>query len=68
MYRTIIDAASAYDELDMEIRDFDLIYAYPWPHEHTLYHNIMREFGRTDAMFLSYDAREGTELVRFRDG
>ena len=46
VYRTIIDTPSAYDELDMELRDFDLIYAYPWPDEHTLYHSIMRKFGR----------------------
>lgn len=67
VYRTIIDAASAYDQLDMELRDFDLIYAYPWPDEHALYHNIIREFGRTDALLLSYDAREGIELVCFRN-
>ena len=27
--RTIFDAASAYDKLKMELRDFDLVYAYP---------------------------------------
>ena len=27
--RTIFDAASAYDKLEMELRDFDLVYAYP---------------------------------------
>lgn len=63
--RTILDAASAYDELDMDLRDFDLIYAYPWPNEYTLYRNIMREFARKDALLLSYDAREGIELVHF---
>ncbi len=68
VYRTIIDAPSAYDDLDMKLRDFDLIYAYPWPDEHTLYHNIMREFGREGSLLLSYDAREGMELVRFDDG
>ena len=62
--RTVMDAPSAYAELDMELRDFDLIYAYPWPDEHALYHNILREFGRRGAMFLSYDACEGIELVR----
>jgi hypothetical protein len=63
--RTIIDAASAYDELDMGLRDFDLIYAYPWPDEHTLFHNIIRQFGRKETTLLSYDVREGIELVRF---
>lgn len=68
VYRTDIDAASAYEELDMELQDFDLVYAYPWPEEHTLYHNIMRQYARRDAMLLTYDAREGAELVRFDGG
>ena len=65
VYRTVIDAPSAYDELDIKLTDFDLVYAYPWPDEHILYHNIMRNFGRKGAMLLTYDAREGMELVRF---
>lgn len=65
--RTIIDVPSAYDELDMTLRDFDLVYAYPWPDEHLLYRNIMRQCGGGDAMFLSYDSREGTQIVLGRD-
>ena len=63
--RTVIDLPEGYAKLDMELRDFDLIYAYPWPNEHTLYHSIIRQFARPDALFLSYDAREGTEVVTF---
>lgn len=63
--RTVIDIPAGYAELDMELRDFDLIYAYPWPNEHTLYHSIIRQFARPDVLFLSYDAREGTEVVTF---
>ena len=63
--RTVIDLPAGYAELDMELRDFDLIYAYPWPNEHTLYHSIIRQFARSDALLLSYDAREGTEIVTF---
>jgi len=59
--RTIVDIPSAYDELDMELRDFDLVYAYPWPDEHILFRNIMRRFGRRGAMLLSYDSREGMQ-------
>lgn len=66
--RTVIDVASAYDALDMELRDFDLIYAYPWPDEHTLYRNIMRECGRKESLLLTYDVHEGMELVRFHKG
>jgi hypothetical protein len=63
--KTTIDAASAYDELGLELRDFELIYVYPWPTEHTLCHNIIRQFGQSNAMLLSYDAREGMNLKRF---
>ena len=62
--RTDHDSRDAYDELDMELRDFDLIYAYPWPDEHPFFMNILRTCGRKGSLFLSYDAREGTALTR----
>ena len=65
--RTLVDAASAYNGLKMEIRDFDLVYSYPWPNERILYHQILREFARPDAFFLCFDARAGVELVRIQD-
>ncbi len=65
--RTVIDLPSGYDELDMELRDFDLVYAYPWPDEHALFHSIVRQFGNSSSLFLSYDAREGIDLVAYRD-
>ncbi len=62
--RTDHDSRAAYDELDMELRDFDLVYAYPWPDEHPFFMNILRTCGREGSLFLSYDAREGTSLTR----
>ena len=41
----LLDGTAAYGELDMQLRDFDLVYAYPWPDEHVLYRAIMSEFG-----------------------
>lgn len=64
--RTTFDTPAAYGELDLELRDFDLVYAYPWPEEHALYRNIMRRCGGRHALFLSYDAREGVALNRRR--
>ena len=63
-HRTRADVAAAYDQLDMELRDFDLVYAYPWPDEHTLFRNIMRQCGGEHAILLSYDVREGIQLTR----
>lgn len=62
---TFIDQPSAYGELDMELRDFDLVYAYPWPTEISLYGSIVRQFGRTGAMLLCYNAREGMQEFVF---
>ena len=58
-HRTICDAVPAYDELDMELRDFDLVYGYPWPEEHLVFRSIMRHYGAPRAILVCYDAREG---------
>ena len=60
--RTETDARAAYDELDMQPHDFDLVYAYPWPDEHGLYLDILRNHAAESALYLSYDAREGISL------
>ena len=65
--RTDVDEAAAYDEFDMELRDFDLVYAYPWPDEQLMFRNIMRQFGGSHARMLIYDAREGLEMIRYED-
>ncbi len=61
--RTFVDEPDAYGEFGMELCDFDLIYAYPWPTEHALYHNILKQFARPGAKFLTYDAREGIQVA-----
>ena len=65
--RTETDSCDAYAELDLDIRDFDLVYAYPWPDEHDLYRDILQQCGRLDALLLTYDAREGAHLTRVSD-
>jgi hypothetical protein len=65
--RTSIDAPDGYDNLDMELRDFELVYAYPWPAEHLMYHNILQQFASPDAIYLRCDAREGVDVLRLCD-
>ncbi len=62
--RTLTTAESAYAELDMELRDFDLVYAFPWPDEHAIYRSIMRQHGAPNAIYMRYDAREGLSVTR----
>jgi hypothetical protein len=63
-HRTIADEVSAYDQLDMELRDFDLVYAFPWPEELTVFRSMMRKCAAPSTLFLRYDAREGLALSR----
>lgn len=64
--RTDVAAPAAYDDLDMELRDFDLIYAYPWPGEQRLFRDIVKQFGSPNARLLCYDVRDGIVHHRFR--
>ena len=66
-FRSDVDAEPAYDGLDMELRDFDLVYAFPWPDEQPLCRDILRQCGRKNTLFLTYDAREGCLLRRVSD-
>ncbi|MEZ6133679.1 MAG: hypothetical protein R3C53_02095 [Pirellulaceae bacterium] len=63
-HRTVVDDVSAYEELDMQLRDFDLVYAYPWPEELHVFRSIMRRCAAPNTLFLRYDAREGLLLSR----
>ena len=63
--RTICDAASGYEELDMELRDFDLVYAYPWPEEHLVFRSMVKRCGAAHAVLVCYDNREGISTTRF---
>lgn len=65
--RSDVDAEPAYDDLDMELRDFDLVYAFPWPDEHQFFRDILRRHGGKNSLFLTFEAREGCLLSKMRD-
>ena len=58
-FRTVMDEHDGYAEIDMELRDFDLIYAYPWPGERDFFLDVARQCGRRGALLMTYDVREG---------
>ncbi len=67
-YRTETNDLDAYGEFKMDLGDFDLIYAYPWPEEHAVFRSIVRRCAAPHALYLRYDAREGLSLTRSRYG
>jgi len=59
---TPTSGAPAYQELGLELDEFDLIYAYPWPGEEDWLREIVRRCGRADSLLLTYDVSEGFRL------
>jgi len=63
-FKTILDEQDAYEDIDMELRDFDLVYGFPWPGERLFFLDVMQKFGRTGSLFMTYDVREGIIVER----
>lgn len=55
--------ASAYEELNMELTDFDLVFAFPWPGEEDWLYELMRQHARRDAILLTFDVQEGFQAT-----
>lgn len=67
-FHTPTHGACAYDELSLELDDFDLIYAYPWPGDEDWLLEMIQRHARPDARLLTYDVSEGFRLFRAGDG
>lgn len=56
---TIGDGPSGYLQLGHPLEDFDVVYGYPWAGEAPLMLDLMRRYGRADAVLLLNDAVDG---------
>ena len=65
--RSWLDIEPGYDALEMDLRDFEVIYVFPWPDEQALLRDIVHRCADPDAMFLIYDVREGLTIHRAGD-
>ncbi|MBX3440523.1 MAG: hypothetical protein KF861_23740 [Planctomycetaceae bacterium] len=57
------DGANAYEEMGLNIDDFDVIYAYPWPGEDDLLGHLFDQYGADGALLVTY---EGLDELRAR--
>jgi hypothetical protein len=57
-------SASAYEELGLEIEDFDLFYTFPWPGEERFCELLFQRYAANGALLLSYHGVEGFRLQR----
>lgn len=58
------DADAAYDELGLELNDFDLVFAYPWPGEEHLLTELFEKYAAEEALLLLYDQFNSIRLLR----
>ncbi len=58
------DTLSAYDELGVDIDDFDLVFAYPWPGEQELLYELFETYASRGACLLTNHGVEGLRLHR----
>ena len=58
------DSPDGYDELGLEVDDFDLIYAYPWPGEEGYLENIFDHYAGNGALLLTFHGIEDLRLQR----
>ena len=61
---TIGDGPSGYLQLGLALDDFDVVFGYPWGGEEALMHDLMRRYGRPDALLLLHDASAGVCAYR----
>lgn len=61
---TPTSGACAFEELDLQLTDFDLVYAFPWPGEEDWIHEMMRRHGRPDVILLTYGVTEGFQVTQ----
>lgn len=57
-------ADDAYEELGLEVADFDLLFVYPWPSDEQLTLNLFEKYAADGALLLTYDESHEARLYR----
>jgi len=55
-----------YEQMGMEIDDFDVVFAYPWPGEEGVIKRLFGRFASDGALLMTYNDIEGVRLFRKR--
>jgi len=56
--------ADAYDEMGLDVDDFDIVFAYPWPGEHYVIEELFDQYAAVGALLLTNHGMEGLRLRR----
>lgn len=58
------ESRSGYDEVDSDLVDFDLFFAFPWPGEHHFFESVFERHAADGAMLLTFQGIEQLRLQR----
>ncbi len=61
-----VGGADPYEQMELEIDDFDVIFAYPWPGEQRVIERLFERFAADGALLMTYNGEEGIRLFRKR--
>jgi hypothetical protein len=59
----VTDSDNAYDELGLDLDDFDVVFAYPWPGEEYLITSLFEKYAAEGALLLMYDQFNSVRLL-----
>jgi len=55
-----------YEQMGLDINDFDMVFAYPWPGEQRVIERLFDRFAADGALLMTYNGAEGISLFRRR--
>ena len=58
------DGQNGYELLELDVDDFDLVFAYPWPGEEEVVFDLFARFTAVGALLLTHHGEEGMRLQR----
>lgn len=62
--RTVLQTDDAYDRLERDLDEFDVVFAFPWPEEEALYRQLFLRKGAEGAVLVVYGQLEGVRAFR----
>lgn len=62
--RTVLQCDDAYDRLERDLDEFDVVFAYPWPGEETLYRKLFLRQAAEGAVLVVYGQLDGVRAFR----
>jgi hypothetical protein len=62
--RTVLQSDDAYDRLERDLDEFDVVFAYPWPEEEALYRRLFARGAADGAVLVLYGQLDGVRAFR----